>query len=307
MKVLIAGGGTGGHLFPGIALAEEVTTRHPTTRWSSSAPTRGLEARVVPAAGYPLETIQVRGPQGHGPAAAAARRCSRCPLAFLAVVAHPAPATGRTWWWAWAATPPGRWCSRRGCCGIPTAVQEQNALPGLTNKVLGRFVRVVFIAFEEARALLPRAKVHLIGNPIRRKLMDNYLRSQRGARALHRAGLRRLAGRQGLNARMLEALDSPGGPEGRAPLRPPDRQDRPRDGAQGLRRRRASTPRWWSSSTTCPPPTRGRSWSSAAPARPRWPSSPSARRRRSSIPFPLRHRQPPGGERARRWWTRARR
>ena len=59
--MLIAGGGTGGHLFPGIALAEEVATRHPENRVLFVGTTRGLEARVVPAAGFALETIQVRG------------------------------------------------------------------------------------------------------------------------------------------------------------------------------------------------------------------------------------------------------
>jgi UDP-N-acetylglucosamine--N-acetylmuramyl-(pentapeptide) pyrophosphoryl-undecaprenol N-acetylglucosamine transferase len=61
VRVLIAGGGTGGHLFPGIALAEEVTTRHHKNSVVFVGTDRGLEARVVPAAGYPLEIIPARG------------------------------------------------------------------------------------------------------------------------------------------------------------------------------------------------------------------------------------------------------
>src|SRR2546425_8611559 len=63
---MIAGGGTGGHLFPGIALAEEVSTRHPKNDVVFVGTDRGLEAKVVPASGYTLETIKVRGLKGMG-------------------------------------------------------------------------------------------------------------------------------------------------------------------------------------------------------------------------------------------------
>src|SRR5207302_5448016 len=49
--------------------------------------------------------------------------------------------------------------------GVPTAVQEQNALPGVTNKILGRFVNAVFLAFDEAKRFFPERKIHVIGNP----------------------------------------------------------------------------------------------------------------------------------------------
>src|SRR5262249_57657401 len=82
VRMLIAGGGTGGHLFPGIALAEEVTTRHPDNRVLFVGTTRGLEARVVPAAGFPLETIQVRGLKGMGPIRSL-QALALLPLTFL--------------------------------------------------------------------------------------------------------------------------------------------------------------------------------------------------------------------------------
>src|SRR5436190_4126659 len=59
MRLLIAGGGTGGHLYPGLAVAEEVRTRGGEVLFVGT--TRGLEARVVPAAGYPLELLEVSG------------------------------------------------------------------------------------------------------------------------------------------------------------------------------------------------------------------------------------------------------
>ena len=204
--VVIAGGGTGGHLFPGIALAEEVTTRHPDNRVLFVGTTRGLEARVVPAAGFPLETIQVRGLKGVGPLRAL-QALVMLPLSFVAswrivgrfrpdvVVGVGGYSSGPVVLAAWLR-------------GIATAIQEQNALPGVTNRILGKIVRAVFIAFEQARAFFPPRKTYLVGNPVRRKLMDNYLRSRPPVmdgrfRLLVVGGS---LGARGLNSRMLEAL-----------------------------------------------------------------------------------------------------
>ncbi|HZJ53173.1 MAG TPA: undecaprenyldiphospho-muramoylpentapeptide beta-N-acetylglucosaminyltransferase [Myxococcaceae bacterium] len=206
MRMLIAGGGTGGHLFPGIALAEEVTTRHPDNRVLFVGTTRGLEARVVPAAGFLLETIEVRGLKGKG-ALKALKALLLLPLSFVSswrilgrfrpdvVVGVGGYASGPVVLAAWMR-------------GIATAIQEQNALPGITNRILARIVRAVFIAFEQARAAFPPRKTFLVGNPVRRKLMDNYLRS----RPPGTDGRFRLLvvggslGARGLNNRMLEAL-----------------------------------------------------------------------------------------------------
>jgi UDP-N-acetylglucosamine--N-acetylmuramyl-(pentapeptide) pyrophosphoryl-undecaprenol N-acetylglucosamine transferase len=94
--------------------------------------------------------------------------------------------------------------------GVPTAVQEQNALPGFTNKVLGRFVNAVFLAFEGASQFFPARKVHVIGNPIRRKLMENFLRSHAAHEKFTVLVFGGSLGARGINSRMLEALDSLG-------------------------------------------------------------------------------------------------
>ncbi len=204
MRMLIAGGGTGGHLFPGIALAEEFTTRHPRNAVLFVGTRRGLEARVVPAAGFALETISARGLKG--------KRLGSflwglvlLPWSFVeswrvlsrfrpdVVVGVGGYASGPLVLTAWL---------RR----IPTAVQEQNALPGFTNRVLGHFVQAVFIAFEEARAAFPAAKTHLVGNPVRRKLLDNYLRSTSAHDRFEVLVLGGSLGAHGLNTRVLEAL-----------------------------------------------------------------------------------------------------
>jgi UDP-N-acetylglucosamine--N-acetylmuramyl-(pentapeptide) pyrophosphoryl-undecaprenol N-acetylglucosamine transferase len=205
VKVLIAGGGTGGHLFPGIALAEEVVTRHHKNEVVFVGTERGLEAKVVPQAGFPLEFIQATGLKGKGPWQLI-KGLLALPLAFITsmrILAKHKPdvvvgvggyASGPVVMAAWL-------------MGIPTAVQEQNALPGITNKILGKVVKVVFTAFEEAQRFFPEGKVHLVGNPIRRKLMDNYLRSHVAHERFSLLVFGGSLGARGLNQRVVEALD----------------------------------------------------------------------------------------------------
>ena len=91
---------------------------------------------------------------------------------------------------------------------IPTAVQEQNALPGFTNRTLGHFARACFIAFDEARAGFPAGRTHLLGNPIRRAFLDNYLHSKEPSG--ERLSILVTGGSQGahvLNLRVAEALE----------------------------------------------------------------------------------------------------
>ena len=205
MKVLIAGGGTGGHLYPGIALAEEVVTRHHANQVVFVGTERGLEARVVPREGYPLETIRAQGLKGKG-LVGLLKGLFALPVAFVesvrilqrhkpdVVVGVGGYASGPVVLAAWL-------------MGIPTAIQEQNALPGLTNKLLGKVVKVVFISFEEARRFFPGKKVQLVGNPIRRKLMENFLRSRVAHEKFSLLVFGGSLGARGINQRMIDALD----------------------------------------------------------------------------------------------------
>ncbi len=204
MKVLIAGGGTGGHLFPGIALAEEVVTRHHKNEVVFVGTERGLEAKVVPQAGFPLEFIQATGLKGKGPWQLL-KGLLALPLAFFASVRillkHKPDVVVGVGGYASGPVVMAAWM-----LGIPTAVQEQNALPGLTNKILGKVVKVVFTAFEEARSFFPEGKVQLVGNPIRRKLMDNYLRSHVAHERFSLLVFGGSLGAKGINQRVVEAL-----------------------------------------------------------------------------------------------------
>jgi UDP-N-acetylglucosamine--N-acetylmuramyl-(pentapeptide) pyrophosphoryl-undecaprenol N-acetylglucosamine transferase len=144
VRLLVAGGGTGGHVFPGIALAEEVVTRHPDNDVVFVGTSRGLEASVVPIAGYPIELIDVRGLKGKG-IGGVLSGLLRLPRALLrswrvlrkwkpdVVVGVGGYASGPVVLVAWLLR-------------IPTAVQEQNALAGLTNRLLGRVVQAACTA-----------------------------------------------------------------------------------------------------------------------------------------------------------------
>jgi len=206
MRMLIAGGGTGGHLFPGLALAEEVKTRHPRNDVLFVGTSRGLETRIVPKNGFPLELIEV-GPLKRQGALQTFRGLMRIPRALWqsrrilrrfdpdVVVGVGGYASGPLVIAAWMMR-------------IPTAVQEQNALPGFTNRTLGRFARACFIAFEEARAAFPPERTHLLGNPIRRAFLDNYLHSKEPSE--ERLSMLVTGGSQGahaLNLRVAEALE----------------------------------------------------------------------------------------------------
>jgi UDP-N-acetylglucosamine--N-acetylmuramyl-(pentapeptide) pyrophosphoryl-undecaprenol N-acetylglucosamine transferase len=174
MRVVIAGGGTGGHLFPGIALAEEVMTRAPNRHDVLFIGTaRGLEAKVIPQHGYKLELIQVSGLKRVG-LVKFLQSVFFLPAALLRSIQilhsyRPDVVVGVG---GYASGPVvlAAWLMR-----VPTAIQEQNAFPGLTNRLLGRFADHVFTAFPEALRHFPKQKVQLLGNPIRRQLLDNYL------------------------------------------------------------------------------------------------------------------------------------
>ena len=205
MRMLVAGGGTGGHLFPGLALAEEVKTRHPKNDVLFVGTARGLEARVVPLAGFPLELIEV-GPLKRLGLLGLLKGLLRLPRALFqslriirtfdpdVVVGVGGYASGPVLIAAWLKR-------------IPTAVQEQNALPGFTNRALGRFVDACFISFEEARAGFPAKKVHLLGNPIRSAFLDNYLHEKPTDERLSLLVTGGSQGAHGLNLPVAEAIE----------------------------------------------------------------------------------------------------
>ena len=164
MKLLIAGGGTGGHVFPALAIAQEWLSRGAEREVVLVGTQRGIEMKLVPAAGLPLETIRVAGLKGKGGTRLVknlAMLGSGLSDAFGVLKRHsPAVAFGVG---GYAAGPMllAAWMK-----GIPNVIFEPNAEPGLTNKVLARLAKRIATGYEiSARAWGEKAAV--TGCPVR--------------------------------------------------------------------------------------------------------------------------------------------
>ena len=159
--VLIMAGGTGGHIMPALAVADCLGKQHIPVVWLGTR--QGLEAKLVPQAGYPIEWINVSGLRGKG---------------WLRVLQAPLM-LGRAWLQALTVARRLRPCAVLGmggfasgpgglaarCLGLPLVVHEQNAIPGMTNRCLARIANCVLEAFPESFAKSRRAKT--VGNPVR--------------------------------------------------------------------------------------------------------------------------------------------
>jgi UDP-N-acetylglucosamine--N-acetylmuramyl-(pentapeptide) pyrophosphoryl-undecaprenol N-acetylglucosamine transferase len=164
LRVLIAGGGTGGHIYPGIAIAREIRRRHQAAELLFVGTERGLEMKIVPAEGFRLETITISGLKGTG-LLKQLKSLLAIPKSLLDARSilqrfQPSIVVGVG---GYSSGPP---VLMAAFMGIPAMLQEQNALPGLTNRLLARVVRKVATAFRECEAYFG-SKAVLTGNPVR--------------------------------------------------------------------------------------------------------------------------------------------
>ncbi|TAN60085.1 undecaprenyldiphospho-muramoylpentapeptide beta-N-acetylglucosaminyltransferase [bacterium] len=170
MKLVMAGGGTGGHLFPALALAEEFRRRDSSAEIIFVGARGGLEEKVVPKYGYELRLFNVEGIKRRSAArrAVAVFKAAGATLRAVSMLRALKP-DGVIGSGSYSSAPV---VFAARVLGIKTAILEQNALPGLTNKVLGRVVMKIYIAFPEARGFFPASRTVLSGNPLRRQLLE---------------------------------------------------------------------------------------------------------------------------------------
>jgi UDP-N-acetylglucosamine--N-acetylmuramyl-(pentapeptide) pyrophosphoryl-undecaprenol N-acetylglucosamine transferase len=168
--LMIAGGGTGGHIYPAIAIAQEWVARNPARRVIFVGTERGLEKTIVPKAGFPLELISAGGLKGKG-IGDTVRNLFRLPAGFaksftLIGKYRPNVVLGVGGY----SSGPVLIAARLR--GVPTAIHEANAFPGLTNRVLARVVTAAAVAFEGAAPRMKRSDAVITGNPIRREFFE---------------------------------------------------------------------------------------------------------------------------------------
>jgi UDP-N-acetylglucosamine--N-acetylmuramyl-(pentapeptide) pyrophosphoryl-undecaprenol N-acetylglucosamine transferase len=208
-RLLIAGGGTGGHLFPGVALAEELRAREPDAQIKFVGTRRGIEARVLPELGWDVEFIEVSGLKTVG-TAGAVKGVFRLPKALwqarrIVKAFKPDAVIGVG---GYASGPVVLAAKLRG---IPTAICEQNSIPGLTNKMLGKLVRQVFLSFDESKRFFNAKKIVMSGNPVRRDLLQKLLATGAAAAPRDSVSVLVVGGSQGavaVNALAADALAS---------------------------------------------------------------------------------------------------
>lgn len=168
-RLVVAGGGTGGHLFPGIAIAQAFKLRHPENQVLFVNAGRPLERKVLSDLGWPQRAISVEGIKGRG-------------LWHQVKAAMKVPGA---MWKAWrilkdyqadvvlsvGGYSAGPVAAVATLLGIPAVLHEQNRLPGVTNRILGRLVDRIYLTFEESEEHFDAAKVKVCGNPVRDEIL----------------------------------------------------------------------------------------------------------------------------------------
>lgn len=167
-SVVIAGGGTGGHLYPGIAVARELLARRPGLGVTFAGTARGIESRIVPREGFELDVIRSGGLKGKS-AGARLRGLGLLPVSALdawRLLSRRRPdlviGVG-----GYSSGPVVALAALRG---TPTLLLEQNAVPGLTNRLLARVVRAAAVTYESTLPFF-QGKGFVAGNPVRAEFL----------------------------------------------------------------------------------------------------------------------------------------
>ncbi|MDF1587742.1 MAG: undecaprenyldiphospho-muramoylpentapeptide beta-N-acetylglucosaminyltransferase [Gammaproteobacteria bacterium] len=204
-RILIMAGGTGGHVFPALAVAQVLAQQGTDVHWMGTA--RGIEAKLVPDAGYPLSLIHVTGLRGNGILGWLLAPFKLLKAVIEAIVAirkiQPDVVLGLG---GFASGPGGvaAWLLRK-----PLVIHEQNAIPGLTNRLLARLAKRVLEAFPNSFDSGFDAK--WVGNPVRESIANSVPPEQRFSSAEHQTSANLLVlggslGAKSLNTVLPEAL-----------------------------------------------------------------------------------------------------
>jgi UDP-N-acetylglucosamine--N-acetylmuramyl-(pentapeptide) pyrophosphoryl-undecaprenol N-acetylglucosamine transferase len=170
LKIIISGGGTGGHIFPAIAIARAVEQMRPGTEILFVGAIGRMEMEKVPAAGYKIEGLEIAGISRSN-----MLKNLSLPLKVLKSVNkakdiitkfNPDVIVGVGGY----ASGPTLWAGKKK--GIPLLIQEQNSYAGITNKMLSKYVRKICVAYPGMEKFFPKEKIVITGNPVRQDITD---------------------------------------------------------------------------------------------------------------------------------------
>ncbi|MBI9074264.1 MAG: undecaprenyldiphospho-muramoylpentapeptide beta-N-acetylglucosaminyltransferase [Desulfatibacillum sp.] len=170
LKAIVAGGGTGGHLYPGIAVADALADLVPGIQILFVGSQKPFEKQAVEKAGYTHKAIAIEGLKGRG-LLLKIRSLAKLALSILTALAvvirfRPAFILGVG---GYASAP----CMMAGMMmGIKTGIQEQNLIPGMVNRWLGKLAGRAYVSFEKTAEYFKPGKVKVLGNPIRKSLIE---------------------------------------------------------------------------------------------------------------------------------------
>jgi UDP-N-acetylglucosamine--N-acetylmuramyl-(pentapeptide) pyrophosphoryl-undecaprenol N-acetylglucosamine transferase len=211
MRIVIAGGGTGGHLFPGIAIAQEFKARDPNNKVLFVGTGKPFENSIITESGFNHKKITAEGIKGRG-LARQVLSVSKIPVGIIKsmlilkrfrpdlVIGVGGYAAGPLVMSAWI-------------LGIHTALHEQNILMGITNRILSRLTDRIFVSFEDTPIEVNGHRVQVTGNPVRKEILKSAAR--RNANRADKPDKQHLfttliiggsQGAHGINLAMMEAL-----------------------------------------------------------------------------------------------------
>lgn len=171
--VLIAAGGTGGHIYPALAVAEELKTQHPDLRVEFIGTPKGLENRLIPESGYPLNLIPIGRLNSNVSKRERITTLLQLPWAvlkcFLLILKRrPVMALG------FGGFVSGPVMLASALLRVPTGIWEPNAMPGMANRLSSRFVEAVWLVFDVARANIKARRFREAGMPVRKDIEALY-------------------------------------------------------------------------------------------------------------------------------------
>ncbi len=177
MKLLIAGGGTGGHLFPALSIAEEFAQRESGNRVLFVGTRSGLEWRILKKKGFSVEYVCASGILGRGVlrAITASIKAFAALAQSMAIIRRfkPHVALGAGGYVS------GPVVLAAFLLRVPTVICEQNSIPGITNRLLGKIADKIMVTFEKSAKYFPREKTTVSGNPLRKEILEAQAREGR--------------------------------------------------------------------------------------------------------------------------------